>query len=211
MNEVERLKFLRKRAKIGSAKKAAEFYGIGYDSYKKLENATDPHKLTAEQARKIARWHRISSGWVMFGEGKIDGDSEVRLEGSIGAGQEMILFEDATGYDTIDVSLASDESRAFEASGDSMLPLARNGDIVVVGPPTTSLKKLIGEECAVQLQDGRRFFKVLANGSKQGTFDLISYNAEPMRNMEVHSAGTLRGIIRRGQAGKQIKRRAQKS
>jgi hypothetical protein len=65
-----------------------------------------------------------------------------------------------------------------------MRPLAHHRDIVFVGPSRKDIEALLGLECAIVLEDGRRFFKVIENGSKKGFYDLLSYNAEPIRDSE---------------------------
>ena len=86
----------------------------------------------------------------------------------------------------IDALVAGPDTVALEVRGDSMFPLAHNRDVIFVGPPRRDLSGLVGFECAVALQDGRRFFKIIERGSKPHLFDLRSYNAEPIRDVEVH-------------------------
>lgn len=195
----DRLALLRKRAKLRSKSAAAKAYGIGYEVYKKIEasGVADPRNLTPEQARDIAAWHGVSPGWLLFGEGAPEGSNQVPLRGKIGAGQEMMLYENANDGETVSAEIADEDTSAFEVEGDSMIPLARNRDIIFVGPPRRDISALIGRECAVLLHDGRRFLKVIERGSKKDLFDLVSYNAETMRDVSIHSAGILLGIRRR--------------
>lgn len=196
----ERLHFLRKRAKIRSKRAAAAVYGIGYEIYKKIEvhNAQDPRNLTPEQAQIIAKHHRVSSGWLLFGEGHMEGYVSVRLAGDIGAGQEVIVFERDDHNEVVSGEIGRDEGRAFRVTGDSMLPLARHNDLIFVGPDRKDVTSLIGLECAVHLEDGRTFFKILRNGSRKGRFNLESYNAETITNVAIHSAGPFIGLRRGG-------------
>jgi hypothetical protein len=192
----QRLKWLREQAGFNSLRTAAEAYAIGYEIYKKL--ASGERNLTIEHAEAIARWHGVSRGWIMFGEGTPEGETLLPVRGCIGAGQEMILFEDVgeTSWH-VDAVLAQPDAMALEVRGDSMFPLARDRDVIFVGAPQRDLKRLIGKECAVVLQDGRRFFKVLEHGTRTHLFDLRSYNAEPIRDVEVHTAYPFLGLRRR--------------
>lgn len=194
----DRLLFLRKKAKLGTKKDAATKYRIGYEVYKKIESkrSTDPRNLTPDQCATIAKFHRVSQGWLMFGEGSPEGYTSIRLEGAIGAGQEINLFDDNETHETVSSEIAGAEARALEVRGDSMRPLARDGDIIFVGPEHRSIAELIGRECAVLLEDGRRFFKVIENSAKRGRYDLISYNAETIRDVAIHSAGLFLGLRR---------------
>lgn len=192
----DRLAFLRK-GKFRSKAAAAEAYGIGYEIYKKIEShaSANVRNLTPDQAKTIADYHGISAGWLLFNEGTPDGQKRIRLEGYIGAGQEMMLYESSDGT-FISTDLGSVEGAAFVVDGDSMSPLARKGDLIFVGPARRDIDALVGQECAVLLQDGRRFFKIIQRGSKRGKYDLASYNRDVMRDMEIHSAGPFLALKR---------------
>jgi hypothetical protein len=195
----ERIAFLMKDKGLKSLADAARAYGIGYEVFKKIasHNAADPRNLTTDQALLIARYHKVSPGWLMFNEGRPAGLKGIPLEGKIGAGQEMMVFDSLTNEEPISADIVGVDAVAFEVEGDSMRPLARDGDIVFVGPARKDVRSLIGEECAVLLEDGRRFFKIVENGSEKGLFDLVSHNAETIRNVHVHSAGPLLAVKRR--------------
>jgi len=196
---VDRLAYLRKLGGFQSKKAAADSYGVDYETYKKIANEADPRGLpTHEDAQKIAKWHGVTAGWISYGEGTPKGLDQVRLQGEIGAGQEMIEFMDDRN-ETVSTVLAAPSSVAFEISGDSMLPLACRGDLVFFGPPSKGLdlRQLIGRECAVRLADGRRFFKVLERGDRNDRYDLRSYNAERIRDVEVFEAGPFLALRRR--------------
>jgi hypothetical protein len=194
---VDRLSWLFRDEKFASKRAAADAYGIGYETYKKVAGGREARGLTKEHAEKIARYHRVSAGWLMFGEGTPEGEFSVPLRGYIGAGQEMIPFDDADDGRRTDALLAGPEVSAFEVRGDSMFPVARDKDIAFFGPPRRDVRRMVGQECAVLLEDGRRFFKVLEAGEHSGIYDLHSYNAEPIRGVEVHEAGRFLGVRRR--------------
>jgi hypothetical protein len=209
---VERLHFLRKKGQLRSKRAAAEAYGIGYEVYKKIEvhDSNDPRNLTKDQADQIARYHRVSPGWIMFGTGEMStrnagNERTVPLSGRIGAGQEVVAFErDET--ENVSVEIGDLDGRAFQVIGPSMMPLARDGDYIFVGPERKDFTSLLGLECAVHLRDGRTFFKVLTNGSRKGRYTLISYNADPIVDVQVESAGPFLGL-RRGSALRSPNRR----
>jgi hypothetical protein len=182
---------------------AAEAYGIGYETFKKIasKNAEQTRGLSLANAKKIARFHRIPTAWVLTGEGK-SGLSGIRMIGKIGAGQEMMEYNDPGNEEPIDPEIAGPDALALFVDGDSMRPLARDGDLIFVGPAQRDITTLIGEECAVFLEDGRRFFKIIEHGSQQGRFDLISHNAAPIRNVEIHSAGRFLALKRRYNHGR---------
>ncbi len=194
---LERLAYLERLGKFRSRVAAAAAYGIPYETYKKIASprASDARTLTPEHATAISNYHGTSPAWLLFGIGTPDGNSSVPLEGRIRGGGEMIVYE-TPEHERISTDLAVADARAFEVEGDSMMPLARDGDYAFFGPSTRDIQNLIGLECAVLLQDGRRLFKVIENGSERGRHDLISYNAETIRNVAVHSAGPFLGLRR---------------
>ena len=195
----DRLEWLRRRDALPSRSGAARAYAIPYEIYKKIAAGDRP--LTRAHAATIALWHGVSAGWLMFGEGTPTGEVTVPLIGEIGGGQVVQLFPGGEeSYEPVSALIAGHDSSAFRVRGDSMYPLAHDGDLIFVGPPRRGreLIRLLGRECAVLLEDGRRFFKVLERATRDGFFDLHSYNAEPLRNSEVHSAGAFQGLKRRG-------------
>lgn len=195
---VERLAWLRKLKNYESKREAAKNYGIGYETYKKITSGREGRNLTRDHVGKIAAHHRVSAGWLMFGEGTPEGEFSVPVRGFIAAGQEILLYDDVEAEGRlVDAILAGQEAAAFEVRGESMFPVARDGDIAFFAAPRRDIARIVGLECAVALHDGRRFFKLLERGAKQGLYDLHSYNAEPMRGVEVHEAGRLLGIRRK--------------
>ena len=195
----DRLGFLMKEAKLKSLRVAAERYGIGYEVFKKIasHNASDPRNLTPDQAQSIAKFHKVSAGWLLFEEGDARPHVGIKLIGKIGAGQEMMIFE--TNEETIPGNIAGADAAVLEVEGDSMWPLARDGDYIFVGPGRSGkeIDSLIGEECAVYLDDQRRFFKVIERGSLADHYDLVSHNAPTIRNVRIVEAGPLLAVKRR--------------
>lgn len=190
---IDRLNELRTTANIPSYAEAARLYGIGYETYKAI--VSGKRNLTVTNARKIARYHRVAVGWLLTGEGSPKSALMIPLQGRIGAGQEMMLFDD--NIDSVEGFFDSDTTTAFEVQGESMLPVAKSGDVVFFGLARRDVRPLLHQECAVILEDGRRFFKILQNGSRPGTYSLASYNGATIPDVEVHSAGPFLGVMRR--------------
>jgi hypothetical protein len=196
---VERLAWLRERGEFASKKAAAEAYGVGYETYKKISKGESGRGLTKEHVEKIAAYHRISPGWLMFEEGTPEGKLRVPLKGYIVAGQAIELFDDNRAEQTVDAIVAGPDTAAFEIRSDSMFPLARQGDIAFFGRAKRSsdIGRLIGQDCAVFLEDGGALFKTLARGPKPGLYDLFSYNAGTIPAASVHEARRLLAIKRK--------------
>lgn len=158
------------------------------------ENGTRP--LTREGALRYAAAFGVGAGWLLYGEQGVRGKKGplVRFGGIIGAGQQVYPSDQIDG--TTVGGIADEDAEAFEVAGDSMLPLAQPGDTVFFGSPRPPAR-LIGRECLVELIDGMRLFKTIERGSRAGLFDLISYNASPIRDVEIVKAGPFLGVRRK--------------
>lgn len=90
-------------------------------------------------------------------------------------------FPAGQGFDTIDLPAGPEEgSYALKVQGDSMLPLYRNGDVLIVRPDA-SLRK--GDRVVVKTRGGEVMAKVLARRSN-ADMDLHSLNPEhPARRL----------------------------
>ena len=176
-----------------SPSEAAEAFGWNQTTYIQHENGT--REISREAAPRYAPAFRVTAGWLLFGDPmamKMTSGAKVRLIGKIGAGQEVRPLDDLNEMVELSIGAATE---AFEVTGDSMLPVARHGDIIVAAGPG-AIRDLIGIECVVDLDDGRRFFKTIERGSAPELFTLLSYNAEPIRDVRIVAAGPLVSIIR---------------
>lgn len=190
-NPCDRLRAERKK-RYATAIMAAEAFGWTKSTYVSHENGT--REISRDAAERYAKAFRVKAGWLLYGETAPPAEKSgvVRMGGIIGAGQEVWPDND---YEEIESSLAGDVVEAFRVSGDSMRPVARDGDLLFFGRARTP-KNLIGRECIVELEDGRRFFKILRRSHVAGRFDLESYNADPIEGVAVVRAGELLAIRR---------------
>ena len=121
----------------------------------------------------------------------------VPIVGYVGAGAIIVLFDDVTQSDRAEAPpKVAPTTVAVIVRGDSMYPVARDGDLIYYdqepGPPELLLK----EECVVRLADGRLMVKLLSRGSVEGRYTLLSYNGPPMEDVEVEWAVPVRWISR---------------
>lgn len=188
----ERLRQLRELKGFTTAVAAAQAYGWNKYTYAQHENGT--REISRKAAHRYGLAYRKPGGWILYGDkAPAEPLPRVKFEGIIGAGQEVFPSNDMDRF--IDATIADPDAAAFEVTGDSMLPLAASGDILFFAPPIPPTD-LVGRECIVELDDGRRLFKRLRRGSRPGLYDLESYNASIIEDAHVLRAGRLIGLRR---------------
>jgi len=124
----------------------------------------------------------------------------VPVMGYIGAGAEIQVDMEQVppeGFDTIEIPFPlPTEMIAFQVRGDSMLPVYRDGYVLVVHKEWTKpLAYFYGKEAAVKTRDGRRFIKSIMRGIEG--VNLISWNAAPIENVHLEWIGEIFAILPR--------------
>lgn len=81
---------------------------------------------------------------------------------------------------------------AFEVTGDSMLPEYENGDVIVCfESQRRSTDQYINKKAVVMTGDGKRWLKRIARGRRRGTYNLESWNALTIENVEIVWVGEI--------------------
>lgn len=182
MEAHERLKLARERAGFETAADAARRFGWSESTYRAAENGARPP--SKKKVVDYARAFRVSPEWILFGAGGPEKKS-VPIVGYVGAGAEVICADDGYGsLDEVDPPPGvGPEAVAVVVRGDSMWPRYSDGDVIIYDSHTP-LEKVNGSECIVALTDGRRYVKNIRRNS-DGTHDLESWNAPPIRNVDI--------------------------
>jgi phage repressor protein C with HTH and peptisase S24 domain len=114
----------------------------------------------------------------------------VRLNGYVGAGQEVYQFdEDGAGYVEAPPG-AGPGTEAVEVRGSSMFPLYEDGTILYYSKQLNP-DSMIGKRCIVRLEDERMLVKNLRRGSERGLFTLASLNAPDIEDVAVQWAAPI--------------------
>ena len=103
----------------------------------------------------------------------------IPVVGVVSAGDGWVPTHDDGHHaiEIVDLKLDPGEAVAIEIRGDSMAPVFRNGDMLIGSKRSgASADNLIGLDCIVETDDGRRFVKFLTRGRIRGRFNLRSYN-----------------------------------
>ena len=83
-------------------------------------------------------------------------------------------FPEGTGWDEIEVPGVTDQhAYALEITGDSMMPVYREGDTIIVSPAATTRK---GDRVVVRTVDGQVMAKIMQRQTSK-TLELGSFNA----------------------------------
>lgn len=129
-----------------------------------------------------------------------EGGSIVRIVGFLGAGAEVEPdYEQVPpeGLDEVEIPFPlPTEMVAFKVRGISMLPVFKDGTIIVVyRDQKKPIDAFYGEEAAVRTADGRRFIKTIMRGQTTTTVNLISWNAQPIEGVRLEWVGEIFAVL----------------
>ena len=161
-------------------------------------SGADPRGEHRDKINEI--FNAISGKTEITGNTQISSKSYVPLMGYVGAGAKIKpdvgeMPPDGLGVIEIPFPMPADMV-AFRVRGDSMLPVYREGHIIVVRRSQTKpLEAFYGEEAVVQTSDGRRFIKTIMRGVNG--VNLISWNATPIEDVKLKWIGEIFAVLPR--------------
>lgn len=196
--QAARLRYVRDLRGFKSAKEAAERYNFVYATYSQHERG---QSAITRAAKDYARAYKVSEAWLLTGEGLgPTATNIVRVMGYVGAGAEIEPdFEQVPPEGLEEVTLPfelPEEMLAFGVRGDSMLPVYKNGAVLVVyKEQKRPTEAFYGAEAVVRTSDGRRYIKTIQRGQEPGTLNLLSWNAAPIENVRPEWIGEIFAAI----------------
>lgn len=154
-------------------------------------DGSEPSGSTLERLKELA----FSLGIL---ESARSGQTKVALVGLIGAGAVIdTAHADDNGDEWVDLPFSlPDELIAFEVVGESMLPVYESGEIVVcLRNQVRATDDYVGKRAAVRTADGARYIKRIMRGPRKGRYDLESWNARTMENVQIAWVGEIVATI----------------
>ena len=161
-------------------------------------SGADPRGEHRDKITEI--FNAITGKTEITGNTQISSKSYVPLMGYVGAGAKIKpdfgeMPPDGLGFIEIPFPMPADMV-AFRVRGDSMLPVYREGHIIIAcRNQTKPLEAFYGEEAVVQTSDGRRFIKTIMRGVNG--VNLISWNATPIEDVKLKWIGEIFAVLPR--------------
>lgn len=156
-----------------------------------------------ENLAKLARVLGTSMNWLLNGSGEPetgrDPNLGVLIGGYISAGGAIDTSSEQVDpgieYEAHLMYNVPGAVAAYQVVGSSMYPRFMPDTVIICGGHSTDADALIDEEVAVGTPDGGRYLKILRKGSRPGVYDLESFNAPTMRDVELAWIAEIRAII----------------
>ncbi|WP_091742957.1 XRE family transcriptional regulator [Phenylobacterium immobile] len=188
MTPGERLKQVRERRGVPSAKEAAEAMGVPVATYIQHENGV--RGVRPERAQQYAIFYGVSPEWIVYGKGDDAADkagATVPLVGYVGAGAEAHFYASADdGLGEVEAPPeATTDTRAAEIRGESLGPLFEGWLVFYDDVRTPVTPDLIGQLCVVGLPNDKVLVKKLRLSRTPGLYHLLSNSEAPMLDQEV--------------------------
>jgi transcriptional regulator with XRE-family HTH domain len=167
-----RERLVRRMQELGFTRKSLSLAaGHGETYVRDLLKGSSPG---VDKLRAICGKLGVTVAYILDGEAPTF--QRVHVIGHAASAESWAPFEGGVASDAdVDLRLDGGEAIAVEVQGDAMLPVYRNKDILIGAKSLgRNVDNLIGLDCIVMTEDGKRFIKVLHRGFARGTFNLRS-------------------------------------
>lgn len=172
---------------------------IPYDNVAKyLQGKVD--KPRGETVAKLAQALDVDRLWLQEGVGRAK-EYGVPVVGYVGAGGQITFLDDyakGDGMDRVPPPPGAPASAvALIVRGDSMLPMLRDGWVLIYWDRLEDPASLVGELVIVETEDGMKYVKTLRRGIRKFAWTLESENMPPIENVRLKWAATVEAIYPR--------------
>lgn len=150
----------------------------------------DEYEPPREVVEKLAHVLEATPEYLYFG--RHPRRSALAVAGVIGA---MGLLDADTEPTVAAMAMREGELLGFEVRDDSMAPVFRPGQVVLVAARPSPPAGLLGRDALVELGDGRRLLRRLAPAAEAARYDLAAYNAPTLPAVVVEGASLVSGVL----------------
>jgi len=151
----------------------------------------DEYEPPRDIVEKLARVLETSPEYLYFGRSPLR--STIALAGRLGA--LGLLDGQSAEEGGAQLTLMDDQMLGFRVGDDSMAPVFRPGQIVLVGAGEGAVADQIGRDALAELADGRVLLRRLAPSADPGRHDLAAYNAPTLVGAVVRAARPVLGAL----------------
>jgi phage repressor protein C with HTH and peptisase S24 domain len=166
--------------------KAASAAGGAPVSQQVVQHLLSGRNTSSKHLPYIAQALHVSGDWLATGRHPRPRRApESLLVGKVGAGAEIVRFDDNTPLAGVEAPPGIEAPNVAEISGDSQYPL-QEGWRVFYGPEHQGVPDdCVGKLCVVQVKDGPTLLKTVKRGSRRNLYRLESWNAFPREDVRL--------------------------
>lgn len=132
------------------------------------------HSPTVDSLVDVCRVLGVTVAYILDGEAPTF--QKVVVIGHAAVAESWTPFEEGGAANSdVELRMEGGEAIAVEVQGDAMLPAYRNRDVLIGAKSVgKNVDNMIGLDCIVETDDGRRYIKTLQRGVARGTYNLRS-------------------------------------
>jgi len=192
------------RVGAGYASAAAAARGCGFHPQNLRDHEAGRRGISPAQATAYGRAFGSSATWILYGDAGESYGASAAIIGVIGAGG-IITPPSGSVSERDGAPLPPGAPRGVQAlvvGGDAMWPAYADGDVIYYAEKTESLDqirdRLMGRECVLRTVDGRDMVRRIEAAERSDRFTLTSYNAPPIRDVELWWAAPILWVRKSG-------------
>jgi len=192
------------RIDAGYSSAAAGARAGGFHPQNLRDHEAGRRGISPGQAAAYERVFGRSATWVLYGDAGEDYGASAAVVGKVGAGGIIAAISDGV-RENERAPLPPGSPRGVSAlivEGEAMWPAYAGGDVIYYGERTEKLDeirdRLLDRECVLRTVDGRDMVRRLEAAGAPDRFTLTSYNAPPIRDVEVWWAAPILWVRKSG-------------